>query len=117
MKYLAIIICLFSSLSAQALSSKLTFQSNLYDQGAKYRPLVGIGIYQKLIQQSALNIWTGTGSEPFDERPDADWFIAKGQVDLYFGNWTIAPGYQYRHLFSDNLSREYFYLRIDYKLF
>lgn len=118
MKLIMAALCAFIlPLSSHALDAKLTLQNNLYDEGAKYRLLFGVGLYQKLIQQTALNIWTGTGSEPFDHRDDADWFIAKGQVDMYFGNLTIAPGYQYRQLLGENLTREYFYLRIDYKLF
>lgn len=115
--FLALLTSLMAS-PTYALDAKLSLQGNVYDQGQHVRPLVGLGLYQKLARNVAINAWTGMSEEPFDHREDATWFVAKGQFDIYHGPWTFAPGYQIRHLFMDDpTSREYFYFRVDYKLF
>lgn len=108
---------IFCSTSVQALDGKLTLQNNFYDGGKHYRPLIGLGLYQKITKHTAINAWSGMSEEPFEHRNDAAWWVGKAQVDFYFGRFTISPGYQMRHLFRQGEDRDYMYVRVDYKLF
>jgi hypothetical protein len=101
-------------------SGKLTLQNNFQNNGKEYRPMVGLGIYEK-VAGSALNLWTGYGKQwVAGERDDVDWYVAKGQVDIpVLNRLTVAPGIQYRKAMSEHsISKQdtTLFVRLDYQL-
>lgn len=124
MKYLLIALltlCAFvgvQSNQAQA-SGKITLQNNFFDEGREYRPTVGFQIYEKLTRGSAFNFWTGYGAQPLEALnydDNTNWYVAKGQLDLYFGRFTISPGVQYKKIIDDSFDDTHGFLKIDYKI-
>lgn len=82
-------------------AGKLTLQNNLYDGGKTYRPMVGFGIYQPVFKWAAFNFWSGYGVMPLESSDDTQWLVAKSELDMYVGKWTIAPGVQIKKLLSN----------------
>lgn len=106
---------LFTS-GAQA-SGKISLQNNFFEGGKKYRPMIGLGIYEPIFGGSvALNSWTGYGNQPFDLNPDVDWFTTKNQIDFHFKRMTLSPGFQYSFVSPFGEERSWVYFKVDYKL-
>ncbi len=116
MRFILAVLTVFSVTSHASL--KLTAQLNGYDTFQHPRPMLGLGFYQPLMRDIALNTWAGVGDEPFDIKPDVVWMTAKAQVDFKWGSWTIAPGYAYKHAGEPyNYGRDYAYIKVDYQIF
>ncbi len=114
MKSLFITVLLFATTALAG--GKLTLQNNFYEEGKEYRPMIGIGIYQKLIWKTAFNSWTGYGQVPYEMKEDTKWFTSKNQIDFEFERLTVSPGYQYMEHINSKEVKSQFYVRLDYKL-
>lgn len=111
-----LITCVMFSPGADA-SGKISIQNNFFDQGKKYRPMIGLGIYEPIFGGAlAINSWTGYGNQPFDLSSDVDWFTTKNQLDFYFGKLTVSPGFQYSFVSPYKEDRSWLYMKLDYKL-
>jgi hypothetical protein len=112
---IATLICL-GSVPAFA-SGKITLQNNLYNDGKTYRPMVGFGVYEKLVRSIHLNAWAGVGNQPLEVRDDVTWLVAKVQADVRFGKRiTVSPGYQYKNILSMHHSEHVPYFALSYQL-
>lgn len=111
---LTILLIVTGATSAQA-TLKLQTQGNFYEKDL-VKPQVGLSYYEKLWKFTAVNAYAGYGNIPEAELSDINWYVAKAQVDIYWGKFTIAPGYQYKagHPGGDEVHHPY--IRIDYKL-
>lgn len=116
--WLAIVgVTLAVTVDAEA-SGKITLQNNFYNGGKDYRPLIGLGIYEPILFKGkvAVNSWTGYGNQPFDLNPDVNWFTTKNQIDFHLSKITVSPGYQYSFVWPYKEERQWFYVKLDYKL-
>lgn len=96
---------------------KITLQNNFYEGGKKYRPMIGLGIYEPIFGGVvAFNSWTGYGNQPFDLSPDVDWFTTKNQIDIHIKRLTLSPGFQYSFVLPHKEERNWVFLKLDYKL-
>lgn len=112
----AVSLILAFAMNAEA-SGKLTLQNNFYNQGKDYRPMIGLGIYEPIFGGGvAFNSWTGYGNQPFDLNPDTQWFTTKNQIDFHMKRLTVSPGFQWSYVWPYNEERNWFYVKLDYKL-
>lgn len=117
MKFVFTLLVLFTPLAcSQAFASgKISLQNNFPDGGKAYRPLVGFSVYEPVTKYAALNFWTGFGQQFVEEREDVNWLVTKGQVDIFAGKFTIAPGVQFKK--ASGVEHDVMgFVRIDYKL-
>lgn len=113
--FLSLCLIMFGSMASASL--KVSTQVNAYEEGHNPRPSAGLVYYQPVFKRLALNAYAGVGDEPFEMKDDVVWYVGKAQLDVYFGKWTVAPGYAYKHAEPYSESRHYGYLRVDYKIF
>lgn len=97
-------------------SGKLSVQGNWYEEGKAVRPTIGFSVYEKLIGKTYLNAWTGYGTQFLETHDDVNWYIAKAQVDMRFGNLTASPGLTYKKLVDDHFDDVIPYFKVDYQL-
>jgi hypothetical protein len=116
MKLLISLCLVFCSLTSYA-TVKLSAQANMYNKANDTRPQVGVSIYQPMMKNIALNVWSGVGVEPFEDKKDVTWYGTKGQLDFLNGNWTLSPGIMYKDIKGNYDSRSFMYVKVDYKLF
>ncbi len=110
-------IALFTSLPEASASGKITLQNNFFENGQKYRPMIGLGIYEPMFGGLvALNSWSGYGNQPFDFNPDANWMTTKNQLDFHIKRFTISPGFQWSYVLPYEEERSWVFLKVDYKL-
>lgn len=116
MKALSFLAILLFSATVFA-SGKISLQGNWYDSGKNVKPMVGFGVYEKLVKNAYLNAWTGYGVQPLEIKDDVNWYVAKAQVDMRFNKLTVAPGVQYKNLpNTPGTSQTYPYFRLDWQL-
>jgi hypothetical protein len=123
-KLLFALIFSFLSIPATALDGKVQLINKFHDDGAVYKPMLGLNLHHNLHKVVGLNLWTGASEEPTDSGEDVRWWVTKGNVDMYFGKLIVSPGYhygivhgidQYDAKFRKN--KEYVFLKLEYKLF
>lgn len=91
-KLIAVLMVLvtFSLLSFNSFASgKLTFKENYNFDTKKFEPLIGLGIYQKIVGGLAYNGWSGTG-DPVRSLGDSRWYLTKHAVE--FSLWRVTLG-------------------------
>lgn len=99
-------------------SLKASVQSNWYDSAKNDRFQYGLNWYQPLGFQKrlALNSFLGYGTEPFELKGDIDWTVFKTQLDIIYKRFTLSPGYAYKHTDPLDISRDYAYIKLEYKI-
>jgi hypothetical protein len=110
---------LLSSASAMA-TGKLTVQVNSFEQGEAVRPMVGLTIYERLMQFKkytvAFNSFTGAGEQPREVSEDVQWYTTKNQLDVVRGRWTVSPGVQLYFIEPYSETRSVGFVKVAYQL-
>lgn len=95
MKYLTIIMCLFSSLCFG--SGKLSIEPMYFPKIEKVAPKVGFSIYEHLILGVNFSTWVGFGWQPRVAEDSVLWATARADLEKWFGGVGVSAGYTYRH--------------------
>lgn len=116
MKYLLATIVSLFAITSHA-SGKLSAQVGAVDNdGGRLQYQLGLGVYEKITKRSALNMWSGFGTQSLVEKEDVTWVKTKAQVDMYFGKWTVAPGIELAYVHPYDEARSMGFIKVDYKL-
>ena len=75
MKYLIVALMLMAS-NAFA-SGKLAVGGQFNVNSEQVTPTVGLSVYEKLVDDLALNSWAGLGEQPFELKEDVRWYTVK----------------------------------------
>lgn len=79
-------------------SGKLMVQENRFFNTHKYRPQVGIAIYQPMFGPFAYNSYTGYGTQDFEVKPDANWYVTKHDFEMNLGALMVGAGVTVRYV-------------------
>ncbi len=90
---LAFVFCLFAYIPAQA-GGQFTIQNMVYDDFVP-RPMLGLSIDQKVVEQIYFSGWAGLGSRPDKEQKDVKhWSTIKAGVDYRIPRVSFGAGVQ-----------------------
>lgn len=115
MKLILSILTILTLTQAHA-TGKLSLQNNVYNSGQTYRPALGFSMYEPFFKRFASNTFLGYGNMPLEAKSDVNWFVAKTQLDIYVGKWTIAPGVQAKYIAPYKETELMEFVKIDMRL-
>lgn len=127
MKYvfsiLLIVVTMFATSSVSHAKGSLMFQPTYDEQTKKTFPMMGLGIYEKLIgDKVAFNSWSGMGNIPDYEMANHElsqkeyWMTTRNQLDFIFPKLIISPGFQILKTTEEHSWNRRMYLRFSAQL-
>jgi hypothetical protein len=122
MKFMMIVLLLLAQSFAHA-KGYISVENRYFQDTGNNRPVVGFGIYEKLLSSGkvAYNGWSGYGQpDTLPEFQDVNWLVTRHQLDFQIKDFTISPGFQINWVDlpapNENLTQEAVFVRVAYKL-